>query len=269
MPWHEKKYSGTPQAAAKPPTELSKGNVQVANKMQEMFANKFKRADKAFLNINQDRDGGIGRAELQRWFQGYGCPPEVADFFFDKMDKDGDGTVNLDEFDRVIAPMIHGGELKLTEVPKTQPRAPAKKFAFGGATMAEAPAELTKPPPETTVPDPAAEKAAKLAAFRRGSQVKPGGELSEKNKQVKDNMQRMFANRFKRADKAFLNINQERDGGIDREEMQRYFFGFGAPAEVADFFFDQMDKDGDGTVNLEEFDRVVGPMVHGGELRLR
>merc|ERR1712032_423376 len=71
-----------------------------------------------------------------------------------------------------------------------------------------------------------------------------------------------FARRYKRADKAYLNINQDRDGGISRGELQKYFGGFGAPAEVSDYFYDKMDKNNDGNVDLEEFKRVIAPLIH-------
>merc|ERR1712217_465905 len=85
------------------------------------------------------------------------------------------------------------------------------------------------------------------------------------DKNIGEELQKMFANKFKRADKAFMAINEDHKGGISRDEMRKYLEGFGASAELSNMFYDKMDKDGDGSVGLEEFNRIVAPIIHGEE----
>jgi Ca2+-binding EF-hand superfamily protein len=72
-----------------------------------------------------------------------------------------------------------------------------------------------------------------------------------------------FAQKFNCVNKAYKTISHGNKGCITRGDMGDYCRQWGVPADVTDYFFSHLDKDGDGQISAGEFSRIMHNVIHG------
>ena len=67
--------------------------------------------------------------------------------------------------------------------------------------------------------------------------------------------------------KAFSDMNQDKSGTIEADELKFYFNHWGLHLTDAqmDYIFKRFDYDGDGVISYKDFNRTVGNEIHPGE----
>merc|ERR1719387_2517540 len=149
---------------------------------------------------------------MRYFFRAYTVGPEMADKFFDKLDKDGSGEVDYREFLKLFGPYIQPGH-----------------SSGGGGSRDELPLKAGERTPSTEPgssrgPSPACENPA--AAARDEELRKICSLIGDK-----------VAMKFSHARDAFRFVDVDHDGTISRSEMRYFFRHFNVPDVTADRFF--------------------------------
>lgn len=88
---------------------------------------------------------------------------------------------------------------------------------------------------------------------------------------VSENLERTIIDKikiqWKTIRKAFIDLNKEKSGAIEPEELQFYLSHWGLilTKEQFQYIFDKFDYDKDGLISYKDFHKTIGSEIHPGE----
>jgi Ca2+-binding EF-hand superfamily protein len=220
----------------------------IAKKSKEKFVD----IRRAFRPVRASGNGIIRREDMRHFFRIFNFPQREADRFFDRLDVQAVGEVELARFMDLMRPYGAQGSHK-----------PMNGWAKPGFAVELGTFPQQKSPQQ---------KSTELA---EGVSPPVGSTSNEENpqKELRKVMQRMGEKlplKFKHARDAFRVLDLERNGRITREEMRGFFRGFGEAPEVADRVYVLLQDDAlRGEVNfaafMKHFDGILGPSFRQGK----
>jgi len=191
----------------------------------------------AFKDLDKDRSGQVAKPEIRRLFKSYGYSKEAADQFFDSVDVDGGGEISFGEFAKHFIPHIQ----PLVDAGFSDPTRGVK---ISGEPTSQVVGSLTSKiglEPDTLL----------------GKERVSPKELEK----IVENINQAVGLKYVTVRNAFNQIDKDRSGQLCKEEVQRLFSNYGYAAAVADQFFETIDIDDSGEINLQEFKRHFAPHV--------
>jgi len=209
------------------PAELRK----ICQLIGEKAPQRFRTVREAFRFVDADHDGKVDRREIQCFFRVFNIPEDAANKMFDYLDKDGNDSVDYNEFVQHFGPYIQPGY----RLPERLPPAPSRK-----------PRAMSLQEPQTA---------------RTSREHNKGHPDLEKMLRV---VTEKAAVKWRKARECFRYVDADLMGFVTRDEVRRFLGHFGLPNYVADTLFRQLDLDKDGKVDYREFVDYFSPYIQPG-----
>ena len=186
---------------------------------------------KAFKAMDNDGDGHIGRKEIKRTFEKFNIvsTPEVLDAVMTRFDRDGDDTIDFNEFVRVVLP---------------------EDFPVDESEQARRVAMINLP---LGGPKPAKE----LQVLQREV-----GTVAAVEKMLREKVQQKYKGARVHLRRAFQSFDHDEDGEVNRTEFSGVLdrFHIAPTADVVEKIFAKYDHDGNGRLSFDEFVNGVIPV---------
>jgi len=164
---------------------------------------------------------------MQYFFRAYNFDGNIADKFFNKLDRDGSGDIDYLEFMKFVAPYVQPDNATA-----------ACQFNEGDSE------------PSTRTPSP------------HGMQIFVENEAMDPElRSIFEFIGKKASQKFSNAREAFRRVDTNSDGTISRGEMQTFFRAFNLSGMQADRVFDHMDVHGFGEIDYHSFVRFLGPFL--------
>lgn len=219
-------HTGASSARFGPVEKLDPELHMVCEQIGLKAAQKFSTVRQAFRYLDSDHDGRISRSEMQYFFRAYNFPAQIADKFYDRLDRDGSGEVEYSEFMKYIAPYV-------------QPEAIISSCSTPECSSG-ASTRTPSPLPFTNQTSPMTPEIQAMLEF-----------IGAKSKE-----------KFRHAREVFRCVDCNDDGRISRREMRYFFRVFNMAEAKADQLFEHMMAGCDtNDVGYHDFVRLVGPYL--------
>lgn len=220
---------------------------EVLFRMGQKAKLKFLTVRKAFRCVNLEAQGQIPRSDMRYFFRVFNIDENIADQFHNRMDFNGTGEVDYDDFFECMRVYL-------------MPDYEAQMHLKHQAPVAKSSAE-------DVIPDPAEMNNttfrstwnASIQSFKRGVDPKLVKELCSVMAEIGEKIPMSFRN----PRDAFRDLDLQKTGRITRAEMHNFFRLFNRTDEIADKVFDLLEPEGIGYIEydafLSHFDEVLNP----------
>jgi len=218
-------HTGVSLAKLRPEEREEQELRMICEQIGVKAAQKFGTVRQAFRYLDADHDGKISRSEMRYFFRAYNFNEDIADRFYDMLDRDRSGELEYGEFMKFVAPYVQPDYMATCSSPECN-----------STTSTRTPSPHSSTPDITKDIDP---------------------EL----RNIFEFIGRKANEKFSNAREALRYVDRNNDGSISREEMQCFFRAFNLTEAQADRFFDHMDVSGLGEIDYRVFVRFLGPFL--------
>lgn len=211
-----------------PLTKEEKEMKRVLELISEKASQKFSTVREAMRHLDADLTGTVDRSEVRYFFRGYDFSDDVADRFFDHLDRERKEELDYPQFVNFLRPYLQG--------------------AVNGNPLGAR--SLTN-------------QAGQIDAISSKGKTREVSleQVRLENHDLLKLIGSKARERFGNLQQAFRYVDGEKTGSITRSEMRYFFRVFNLPATVADDFFDIMDSGRTGLVKYKEFDMCLRPYL--------
>jgi len=200
--------------------------------ISEKAAQKFNSIRSALRHLDADCDGNVDRSEVRHFFRGYNFTEEVADRFFEYLDKEKRGMLDYAKFVNFIRPFLEG--------------------AINGTPLTAR--DLTSC---RGAPDSVLEDMLEVTDERQDRLHEFDGKFQESLRILTSKA----LDRFGSLANAFRFVDLDRNCNMTRNETEYLFRLCNLPAELAVKFHDAVDTNGSGEISLQEFHAALAPYL--------
>jgi len=243
--------------------------ADVLGLIEDKAAQKYTQLRHAFRAVERNEAGTIKKSEIRHFFRAFNIPQEMADQFFNRLDRDRVGEVSWLDFQTMMGPVIQPDHY-VHASPRKTPRSARQTgdSLKSQISLKSQKSDAFEMPLENKLPDLSPRDARqKDSRTLHGDAFSEGKVLDLKTRRelrkLMSDIGTKLPLKFKHVRDAFRVLDLQRNGCITRAEMRGFFRGFGHDDEVADKVFDLCDSAGAGEVDFASFmihfDPVLGP----------
>jgi len=225
----------TPDGEPLDDRELQKVCDLVSEKVEKRFQN----PRECLKCVNTQKDGFVTCNEVQAFFRTFNIPDETANLIFDRLDTNGSGLIDYQQFKKFVEQRIK---------PKAEVT-PCSTRASSAASSRRC--SRSSPVPEDDV------DLVSTTSTRELSRWEMQRKLSQAVQLIADKANLRYPS-FRELRQAFRWVDLNKDGKVTRAEVENFFRVFGVPIEIAEYLFVLLDAEGADEINHSDFVDVFG-----------
>eukprot|EP00930_Biecheleria_cincta_P095962 TRINITY_DN87846_c0_g1_i1.p1 TRINITY_DN87846_c0_g1~~TRINITY_DN87846_c0_g1_i1.p1 ORF type:complete len:630 (-),score=141.64 TRINITY_DN87846_c0_g1_i1:37-1860(-) len=210
-----------------PLTKEEKEMKRVLELISEKASQKFSTVREAMRHLDADLTGTVDRSEVRYFFRGYDFSDDVADRFFDFLDRERKEELDYPQFVNFLRPYLQGA---------------VNGNPLGARSLTNQAGQLDAITAKNTT-----QVSLEEVWLQHHEMLKLIGSKAR--------------DRFGNLQQAFRYVDGDKTGTITRSEMHYFFRVFNLPETVADGFFDIMDAGRTGLVKYKEFEMCLRPYL--------